>query len=143
MLGEMEALLASSGDDFNPAVGAYFGLIPTDSPEHAKAQQLYAEYEKKCKERRADLEAKAERDEQAARELEKLKMLYDHETELADIEASKVKCKYESKANAIAMEKAMRYESDQKNKGFWGKLGDRILGGLDFFGDKVSESEWD
>ena len=143
MLGEMEALLASSGDDFNPAVGAYFGLIPTDSPEHAKAQQLYAEYEKKCKERRAALEAKAERDEQAARELEKLKMLYDHETELADIEASKVKCKYESKANAIAMEKAMRYESDQKNKGFWGKLGDRILGGLDFFGDKVSESEWD
>ena len=143
MLGEMEALLASSGDDFNPAVGAYFGLIPTDSPEHAKAQQLYVEYEKKCNARRSALEAKAERDEQAARELEKLKMLYDHEAELADIEACKVKCKYESKANAIAMEKAMRYESDQKNKGFWGKLGDRILGGLDFFGDKVSESEWD
>ena len=48
MLAEMEALLASSGDDFNPAVGAYFGLIPADSPEHKTAQQLYAEYEKKC-----------------------------------------------------------------------------------------------
>lgn len=141
MLGEMEAALASSGEEFNPAVGAYFGLIPSDSPEHAKAQQLYAEYEKKCKERRAALEAKAERDEQAARELEKLKMRYKHEEQLAQTEADKIKCKYESKANAIAMEKAMRYESDQKNKGFWGKLGDRILGGIDSWSDNMSD--WD
>lgn len=143
MLSEMEAVLASSGDEFNPAVGAYLSLIPTDSPEHAKAQQQYAEYEKKCNARRAALEAKAERDEQAARELEKVKIRYDQEKELANIEASKVKCKYESKANAVAMEKAMRYESDQRNKGFWGKLGDRILGGLDSFGDAVGDSDWD
>ena len=66
-----------------------------------------------------------------------------HEKELAAIEADKMKCKYEQMANAKAMEKAMRYDSDQKNKGFWAKLGDRVLGGIDFLGDKVSDSEWE
>ena len=143
LLGEMEAQLSSLGEDFNPAIGAYLNLIPTDCPEHATARRLYAEYEKKCKARRDALEAKAERDEQAARELEKFKMLQEHEKELAGIEADKMKCKYTSMANAKAMEKAMRYESDQKNKGFWSKLGDRILGGIDSYNDKASESDWD
>ena len=127
MLGEMEALLASSGDDFNPAVGAYFGLIPTDSPEHAKAQQLYAEYEKKCHARRAALEAKAERDEQAARELEKLKMLYEHESELATIEADKIKSKYQSMASA----KAAQAQANSRPQGLFGSLGYAISGTFD------------
>ena len=58
------------------------------------------------------------------------------------IEADKMKCKYQSQANAVAMEKAMRAESDAKHKSFWGKLGDRIIGGIDFVGDKVSSLEW-
>ena len=103
MLGEMQTLLAASGDDFNPAVGAYLSLIPMDCPEHETAQKLYAEYEKKCHARRAVLEAKAERDEQAARELEKLMMLYEHEESLADIEASKVRAKYEAQAAAASV----------------------------------------
>ena len=119
MLAEMESILASSGDDFNPAVGAYFSLIPTDCPEHKTAQAMYAEYEKKCHARRAALEAKAERDEQAARELEKLKMQYEHEDELASYEVDKIKAKYEGQAAA-----------NQKNKGFWGKLGDMVLTAL-------------
>ena len=123
MLGEMQALLASSGDTFNPAVGAYFSLIPTDSPEYKTAQTLYADYEKKCNARRADLEAKAERDEQAARELEKLKMLYDHEEELATIEADKIKSKYQS----MAMAKAAAAKQ-QKSSGFFGAIGDAISG---------------
>lgn len=123
MLGEMEALLASSGDDFNPAVGAYFGLIPTDCPEHKTAQTLYAEYEKKCHARRAALEAKAERDEQAARELEKLQMLYAHEEELSSIEASKIKAKYEAQAAAAA--------ANNKPRGFFGSLGYAISGVAD------------
>lgn len=126
MLGEMQALLASSGDEFNPAVGAYFGLIPTDSPEFKTAQELYADYEKKCNARRADLEAKAERDEQAARELEKLKMLYDHEEELAKIEADKIKSKYESMAAAKAAE--AQAKSKQKSGGLFGSIGDAISG---------------
>lgn len=123
MLGEMEALLASSGDDFNPAVGAYFSLIPTDCPEHKTAQQLYAEYEKKCHARRAALEAKAERDEQAARELEKLKMLYEHESELAAIEADKIKSKYQSMASAKA--------AQARPQGLFGSLGYAISGTFD------------
>ncbi len=118
MLGEMESVIASAGDEFTPAAGAYFKLIPTDAPEYAKAQGLYTEYQKKCNVRRADLEAKAERDEQAARELEKIKMLYDHEEELANIEASKIKAKYEAMAAAKA----------NKSKGIFGALGDAISG---------------
>lgn len=125
MLGEMEDLLASSGDDFNPAVGAYFSLIPTDCPEHKTAQQLYAEYEKKCHARRAALEAKAERDEQAARELEKLKMLYEHESELATIEADKIKSKYQSIASAKAA------AASKKSGGLFGSIGDAISGTFD------------
>ncbi len=132
MLAEMESVLASSGDEFNPAVGAFFSQIPTDCPEHATAQQLYAAYEKKCNDRRAALEAKAERDEQAARELEKLQMLYDHEEALAQKEVDKVTAKYEAEASAAAA-------SAQSQKGFWGGLGDRILGGIDFLTSKI---EW-
>ncbi len=128
MLAEMESVLASSGDDFNPAVGAYFSLIPTDCPEHATAQKMYAEYEKKCKERRATLEAKAERDEAAARELQKLQMLYDHEEALAQKEVDKATAQYQAQAAA-----------KQKSKGFWGGLGDRILGGIDFLTSKFTD----
>lgn len=127
MLAEMESVLASSGDDFNPAVGAYFSLIPTDCPEHKTAQTMYAEYEKKCHARRATLEAKAERDEQAARELQKLQMLYDHEEALAQKEVDKVEAKYQAQAAA-----------SQKSTGFWGGLGDRILGGIDFITSKFN-----
>ena len=118
MLGEMESVIASAGDEFTPAAGAYFQLIPTDAPEYAKAQGLYAEYQKKCNARRADLEAKAERDEQAARELDKVKMLYDHEEELANIEARKVKAKYQAMAAAKA----------NKSRSIFGALGDAISG---------------
>lgn len=118
MLDEMESVIASAGDDFTPAAGAYFKLIPSDAPEYAKAQALYADYSKKCNARRADLEAKAERDEQAARELEKIKMLYDHEEELANIEADKVKAKYQAMAAAKA----------NKRVGIFGALGNAISG---------------
>ena len=119
MLAEMESVLASSGDEFNPAIGAYFSLIPTDCPEHATAQKMYTEYEKKCNARRSALEAKAERDEAAARELQKLQMLYDHQEALAQKEVDKISARYEAEAAA-----------KQKSKGFWGKLGDMCLGAL-------------
>jgi len=123
MLGEMEALLASSGDEFNPAVGAYFSLIPMDSPEHKIAQTQYAEYERKCNARRAALEAKAERDEQAARELEKLKMLYEHEEELAQKEVDKVMYQAESSASAAA--------ARNRPHGLFGSIGYAITSATD------------
>lgn len=124
MLGEMTAAVASSGDDFDPSIGAYFQLIPTDAPEHTKAQELYTAYTQKCKERRAALEAKAERDEQAAHEFEKFKMMQDHETELAQIECDKMKAKYQAQAAAKAAEA-------KSSKGFWSKLGERVIGVTD------------
>jgi hypothetical protein len=140
MLGEMKALMVSLNDDFHPAVGAYFSLIPVDAPEHAEADRLYAEYEKKCKARRDVLEAKAERDEQAARELEKLRMLYEHEESMADIEASKIRAKYEAQASAAAA------KASSRPSGLFGSLGyaisgtfDRVFGVAEFIGDKIAD----
>lgn len=129
MLGEMTAAISSAGDDFNPSIGAYFKLIPTDAPEHAKAQELYKTYTQKCKERRDALEAKAERDERAARELEKLKMMQDHETELAEIESDKIKSKYASLASAKAA--AAKAAASRKSGGLFGSIGDAISGTFD------------
>lgn len=129
MLGEMTAAMASAGEDFDASIGAYFQLIPTDSPEHAKAQQLYNNYTQKCKERRDALEAKAERDEQAARELERFKMMQDHETELAQIEADKIKSKYASLASAKAAE--AKAKASRRSGGLFGSVGDAISGTFD------------
>jgi len=129
MLGEMTAAVASAGDDFDPSIGAYFSLIPTDAPEHAKARELYNQYTQKCKARRDALEAKAERDERAAREFEKFKMMQEHETELAQIEADKIKSKYASLASAKAAE--ARAKASRRSGGLFGSIGDAISGTFD------------
>lgn len=125
MLGEMESAVAASGEEFNPEISAYFKLIPTDAPEHAKAQELYKTYTQKCKERRDALEAKAERDERATQEFEKFKMMQEHETELAEIEADKIKSKYSSMAAAKAA------AAKAKGHGIFGAIGDAISGTFD------------
>jgi len=131
-LSALKAAIAEANGEFSPIVAGCLQMIPEGTNEAKQAQMLYAEYEKAMKEKAiADNKAK---------ELEAQRT---HEKELAQIEADKLKCKYEQMANAKALEKAMRYDSDQKNKGFWGKLGNRILGGIDYVGDKVSDSEWD
>lgn len=147
MLGEMTAALASAGEEFDPSIGAYFKLIPTDAPEHAKAQELYNKYVEQCKERRDALEAKAERDEQAARELEKFKMMQDHEKELAEIEADKIKTKYQAEAAAkqaeldakVSIAKANAKGNSKNNGpglfkgmgGLFGSLGNAVSGTFD------------
>lgn len=141
-LAAMQAKIAAKVDDYDPEVAALFQMIPTDSPEYAQAKTLFADYEKKYIARRNALEVKAERDSVAAREFRALTLKYEQEEKLVQIEADKIKCKYESKANAVAMERAMRHESDSK-KGFWGSLGDRVLGGIDAIGEWASDSDWD
>ena len=131
-LSALRASIAEANGNFSPKVAACLQMIPEGSSEANEAQKLYAAYEKKVTEKAAADNKQKELEEQRA-----------HEKELASIEADKMKCKYEQMANAKAMEKAMRYESDQKNKGFWAKLGDRVLGGIDFLGDKASNSEWE
>lgn len=131
-LAALRAAIAEANGSFSPKVAACLQMIPEGTSEANEAQKLYAVYEKKLEEKAAAENKQKELEEQRA-----------HEKELAAIEADKMKCKYTSMANAKAMEKAMRYESDQKNKGFWSKLGDRILGGIDSYNDKASESDWD
>ena len=131
-LSALRAAIAETNGNFSPKVAACLQMIPEGSSEANEAQKLYAAYEKKMTEKAAADNKQKELEEQRT-----------HEKELAAIEADKMKCKYEQMANAKAMEKAMRYDSDQKNKGFWAKLGDRVLGGIDFLGDKVSDSEWE
>lgn len=131
-LSALRAAIAETNGNFSPKVAACLQMIPEGSSEANEAQKLYAAYEKKMTEKAAADNKQKELEEQRT-----------HEKELAAIEADKMKCKYEQMANAKAMEKAMRYDSDQKNKGFWAKLGDRVLCGIDFLGDKVSDSEWE
>lgn len=131
-LAALRAAIAEANGSFSPKVAACLQMIPEGTSEANEAQKLYAVYEKKLEEKAVAENKQKELEEQRA-----------HEKELAAIEADKMKCKYEQMANAKAMEKAMRYESDQKNKGFWSKLGDRILGGIDSYNDKASESDWD
>ncbi|MEE0975305.1 MAG: hypothetical protein UH853_06305, partial [Muribaculaceae bacterium] len=76
-LAAMQAKIAAKVDDYDPEIAALFQMIPTDSPEYAQAQTLFANYEKKCIARRNALEAKAERDSVAAREFRALTLKYE------------------------------------------------------------------
>lgn len=53
-------------------------------------------------------------------------MTAEHEGLLTSYEVDKVKAKYEGQAAA-----------KQRSKGFWGGLGDRSLGGIDFLTSKI------
>lgn len=134
----MNAALAAADTKFDPQIAAYLTMIPVDSPEYVQAKKAFDAYEKKCKDHISALEAKAAKDEAAARayEIEKLKLT--QQERLAQIEANKLKCKYEQAAIAKSMERAMRAETDSK-KGFWGSLGDRVLGGIDAIGEAIDD----
>lgn len=137
----MNAAIGAAGTTFDPQIAAYLTMIPTDMPEYVKARKALDAYEKKCQKHIADLEAKAAREEAAARKYEMEKLKFTQKERLAQIEADKMKCKYEQMANARAMERAMRAETDKK-KGFWGGLGDRILGGVDAIGEAFDDAKW-
>lgn len=101
-LSALQAAIASAGEEFDPSIGAYFNLIPSDSPEYAQAQSLYSKYQEELKQRRAELEEKAEREKnaEAQRAWEQEQERMKHETELAQIEVDKIKAQYEAKATA-------------------------------------------
>lgn len=147
ILNEMRATVASAGEDFRPAVGAYFKLIPADAPEHEMAQKVYDAYIAKCNARRKALEDKAERDEKAARELKKLELKYSHETELAELETRKITAKYTcdeaarraeanarvsiAHANAQGRAAAEKAKAEGKKNSFFGSIGYAISGTAD------------
>ena len=135
----MQRAVAVADNEFDPSIGGYFQLIPTDVPEYAKAQKLYDSYLEKVKARRSALEAKAEQEASAKLQWEKEKAKMTHETELQRIEAEKAKCKYEQMASSKAMERAMRAANDDKHRGFFGRLGSRIIDGIDHLTGKDKE----
>lgn len=128
-LQAMLALIASSNEDFNPEIGGYFSLIPVGSSQYKEARSEFEKYEKKCKARLTELEVKAERDSVASREMKVLKMNFEQQKELAKIEADKIVGQAEAKANARAM-------NDYQLKGFWSRLGNRVIDGIDSMTDK-------
>jgi len=146
-LSEMRTAIANANGDFSPTVAACMQMVPADSPEYKEAQNLYAAYTKQVDAKRAEITKKEEtkqaeiakkaaEDEVYARKQAEIERQMQHEKELVEIEAEKMKSKYEARASVVAMEKSMR---DNK-KGFWGKLGDRIIGAIDKSSD---DAEWD
>ena len=130
-LTAMRAAIGAAGDTFDPACAGYFALIPPGSPEYGEAEKLFAVYQTRCEARVRELEANARADTAATREFRKVQMNFNQQKELAQIEADKVVAKYEAQANAAAMQSQMDDERYEKRKGFWSKLGDRIIGGID------------
>ena len=127
----MRAAVAAANDTFDPAAAAYFALIPTGAPEYAAAEALFSQYQARCDARTAQLEAAARADTAAAREFRKVQMAYAQQKDLAQIEADKVVAQAEAKASAAAMQRDMEDARYEKRKGFWSKIGDRIIGGID------------
>ena len=147
MLNEMIAAISAAGDDFDPTIGAYFKLIPSGTEAHTRAEQVYNSYRAKCEARRKTLEDKAERDEQAARELEKISMQYAHEKEITEIETHKITARYTADvaiaranadarvavANANAQGKigAAQAKAEGKKNSLFGSIGYAISGTFD------------
>lgn len=127
----MRAAVAAANNTFDPAAAGYFALIPSGSPEYAAADTLFTRYQARCDARVAELEAGARADTAAAREFRKVQMAYDQQKDLAQIEADKVVATAEAKASAAAMQREMEDARHEKRKGFWSKIGDRIIGGID------------
>ena len=127
-----QALQEAQGNP-SPEVYAHFKMIATTSPEYEQAKALMDSYESNVQttlaENRTAEAAKAEADAQRALQIE-----------LATIEADKVKAVYQARATEQALRQHMR-DKDDKNRGFWGSLGARIIGAIDSYTDSASEPD--
>lgn len=120
----MKDAIAKAGDDYSFDVAVHFQLIPTSVPEYAEASELWDRYQERLDDVAAQLKAKAEADEAAARKVAEMEAARLHETELAKIEADKEVAKYEAKATAASA-------CYSANRGFFRKLGDKIIEGME------------
>lgn len=139
ILAEMKGAVTEANGTFSPRVVAYFKMMPANAPKYKEATALYDTYQKAVDENTKALRIKAEKNEEAKRKLEEQEAKRKHVTELAKITADVLKTKYQCKAIAVAMERDMRRESDERKKSFWGKLGDRIITNID---KKNDEKGW-
>ncbi len=131
----LKQAIQASGNNPSAEVYAHMSLLSKNSKEYAEAQKLLSAYEKAVDEKTAtdakNAQAKAEAD--AARA---------HEVELANIEAERLKAKYQAKATEQALRQHMR-DKDDKERGFWGNLGARIIGAIDNASDNAQDDDDD
>lgn len=116
-------------DAILPDVYTHLALLPADSPEYAQAVKMVEQYEKQVYANQAAANAQKVTEEEA-------RQAHERQLELAKLEADKVVAVAQAKASEQAMRQHMR-DKDDKNRGFWGKLGARIIEKI----DQISDAE--
>lgn len=146
-LAAMRAAIANAGSEYSAEVAAHMQMIPADSPEFKQAEALYAAYQQKVDAAIAEKKAKAAADEAYARQSAEAKEAYARqaaeaeaaraqERHLAQLEFDKIKIKYEAQSCNAAHELAIRKRVADENKGFWSRIGTRIIDAIDGAGSK-------
>lgn len=132
-LSALKSAIAASqqANELNQNVYNCLAMIPAESPEYAEAQKLVDNYQEAVLKRQAE-EQKQQYNKEEAERTHKEKM------ELAKLDSERQIALAEAKASEQAMKMHMR-EKDDSKRGFWGNLGARIIGAMDYVGDKVSE----
>lgn len=115
----MKQAISESDNEPSAEVYAHYTLIPSSASCYKEATSALNKYEK-------DIEAKRKGEiEQKRIDLAAERQ---YQLELAKMENSRIKAKYEAQAS----EQAIRlYLSQNSNRGFWSNLGARILGAID------------
>ena len=118
-LNAMRQAITEANGAFSKDVYAHWGLIPQSSPQYSKAQEILSNYE-----------AAVEKSNQDKASKEELEAQRKHEIELANIETERQKALYQAKATERAINQHLP-QKDYVERGFWSKLGVRIINGID------------
>lgn len=119
--------------ELNADVYTHLAMLPSDSPEYAQGTKLVEAYEKTVLAK----QAAAEQREIAA---EEARQHHEQQMQMAQLEAEKAMAISQAKAteqSMMAPNKDFRYVE----RGFWGKLGARIINGIDAAADKISDNK--
>lgn len=133
-LAAMRAAIANAGSDYSAEVAAHMQMIPVGSPEYKQAETLYGAYQTKVDAAIAEMKAKAAADEEYARKVTEAEAIRAQEKELAQMEADKIKAKYEAQSCDAATELAIRKRVADEQKGFWSRIGSRLIDAIDGVG---------
>lgn len=135
-LSAMRTAIANAGSEYSAEVAAHMQMIPAESPEFKQAEALYTAYQQKVDNAIAELRAKAAADEAYARKAAEAEAARAHEKDLVQMETNKIKAKYEAESSSAAHELAIRKRVADENKGFWSRIGTRIIDAIDGAGSK-------
>ena len=130
-LAAMRTAIANAGSEYSAEVAAHMQMIPAESPEFKQAEALFAAYQQKVDNAIAELKSKAAADEAYARKAAEAEAARAHEKDLVQMEINKVKAKYEAESSGAAHELAIRKRVADENKGFWSRIGTRIIDAID------------